>query len=642
MRNKQSLHFARPSIILCLGLVICCLVSAQKPNDKKAKPALPVSVLGLSGNVLNIQWEELQAGRAGFSLANNSPDSKAKDIKIDITPLSLPGSQTIPLSVDRNNLVSLQRFKSERFQLTIPDQQKFKLQPGTYNSLITIQDQGEKFVAVNVSILVTIPSIQPSITKGTLVATEFIPFSGSFRGTLIVPLRFPSAASELPKVELRQSIVRRDSGGLATVNWSELQQKHRASCCAELTVNSLPSAGRYEGEINFGSGQDKNSMLSITVIGTDCVIWPILVILFGIWLAYKVNRYVGVLRLTWTLRRQEAQLEQSYRESQAKFLSATRGTVSASYDISNDLRQRRKDLRTLLATLESKWTTSLQGDTDYSNTVTYLQTLETGIALWAQFGPALAALKDPLDKARSEIDPDSVLPRRVREPQLFSLAQELLCGSVLSIDDLSAKLQAVRDNRMLLERWRNINQQAKDAISSLQDFRNQKLDTNQSSIADQIEQHLTAAWQLLWDADDLDTLTSITSGGADLPAARIKIAQLAEQLQRPVSGTFSLVADVAQIPVSLIESVVVSTVVSELLQTGENRAQYLHEAINRADKYATLFAFGIALLTGLSLKYFGQPFGTLQDYVGLFLWAAGTKATLDILTSVIAKFSSAS
>ena len=45
----------------------------------------------------------------------------------------------------------------------------------------------------------------------------------------------------------------------------------------------------------------------------------------------------------------------------------------------------------------------------------------------------------------------------------------------------------------------------------------------------------------------------------------------------------------------------------------------------------------IAILTGLNSYYFSQPFGTLKDYVGLFLWAAGTKATLDILGAVLDK-----
>ena len=35
--------------------------------------------------------------------------------------------------------------------------------------------------------------------------------------------------------------------------------------------------------------------------------------------------------------------------------------------------------------------------------------------------------------------------------------------------------------------------------------------------------------------------------------------------------------------------------------------------------------------------YFGKAFGSLQDYVGLFLWAVGTKATLDVLGGLLDK-----
>ncbi|MCU1224536.1 MAG: hypothetical protein JWQ42_2629 [Edaphobacter sp.] len=37
----------------------------------------------------------------------------------------------------------------------------------------------------------------------------------------------------------------------------------------------------------------------------------------------------------------------------------------------------------------------------------------------------------------------------------------------------------------------------------------------------------------------------------------------------------------------------------------------------------------------------GKPFGTFQDYAVLFLWAAGTKIGVDIVTAVTDKFVSA-
>ena len=63
--------------------------------------------------------------------------------------------------------------------------------------------------------------------------------------------------------------------------------------------------------------------------------------------------------------------------------------------------------------------------------------------------------------------------------------------------------------------------------------------------------------------------------------------------------------------------------------------ELLERRITRADLASTLFAGFIALLTGLNALYIGKAFGTLGDYVNLFLWAAGTKAGLDILLAVV-------
>jgi hypothetical protein len=71
----------------------------------------------------------------------------------------------------------------------------------------------------------------------------------------------------------------------------------------------------------------------------------------------------------------------------------------------------------------------------------------------------------------------------------------------------------------------------------------------------------------------------------------------------------------------------------------DRRLALLTAAIGYGDRGSAVLAFVIALLTGLSTYYFGKSFGTLQDYVVLFLWGAGTKATLDIVTSVLDKFS---
>lgn len=71
------------------------------------------------------------------------------------------------------------------------------------------------------------------------------------------------------------------------------------------------------------------------------------------------------------------------------------------------------------------------------------------------------------------------------------------------------------------------------------------------------------------------------------------------------------------------------------------RAALLLRAIGIWDQASVLFALIIALITGLNTSYWGKPFGTFQDYAILFLWAAGTKIGVDIVTAVTDKFVSA-
>lgn len=251
--------------------------------------------------------------------------------------------------------------------------------------------------------------------------------------------------------------------------------------------------------------------------------------------------------------------------------------------------------------------------------------------------PPLKLLQDALNQAKSEVDPDKVLPRATTEPALSSLVQALLLGSQLYIADIAAKLQDIHDKMVILESWRESNREAKAATSSLRDVRNQKLTADQTSLANQAEQHLVTSWLHLW-GNNNGALNSVSSAGGDRDTARAEIAQIMAELER-APHLYGVTA-FFRVPSSMMESVVVPAAVNALPASDTRRAQLLHQSINLGDTAATFFAFVIALLTGLSLKYFGQPFGTIEDYAGLFLWAAGTKATLDIITSVVGKFSS--
>jgi hypothetical protein len=68
------------------------------------------------------------------------------------------------------------------------------------------------------------------------------------------------------------------------------------------------------------------------------------------------------------------------------------------------------------------------------------------------------------------------------------------------------------------------------------------------------------------------------------------------------------------------------------------RVRILQQKLGLFDALVAGLAVVIAALTGLNNLYLGnKSFGAVSDYAALFLWAAGTKATLDIVTMVIDK-----
>ena len=69
-----------------------------------------------------------------------------------------------------------------------------------------------------------------------------------------------------------------------------------------------------------------------------------------------------------------------------------------------------------------------------------------------------------------------------------------------------------------------------------------------------------------------------------------------------------------------------------LLAVGSTTAR---AADDEAEPPFAIIAFLIAVLTGLHTYYLGQPFFALKDYVGLFLWAVGTKVVVDTINTAL-------
>lgn len=62
---------------------------------------------------------------------------------------------------------------------------------------------------------------------------------------------------------------------------------------AQITVEELPHFGKYDGDILFDKDAGKGGALALSVIAKGIVVWPIFVIIAGIYYSHEALRVAG-------------------------------------------------------------------------------------------------------------------------------------------------------------------------------------------------------------------------------------------------------------------------------------------------------------------------------------------------------------
>ena len=292
----------------------------------------------------------------------------------------------------------------------------------------------------------------------------------------------------------------------------------------------------------------------------------------------------------------------------------------------------------------NRWTTDLTGNAEYSKAVSSLQTLQTEIVSWSQLGTELNSLTQKLSTLSTVIDPKVVIPATLTscEPAILAQAGNLLLGQVVQGTAVNPLRKAVADATAFTQAWIGVNDRATGITAEFVRLRGSDgLSAAQETILDTVHDQLVSAWTHLWDAQSSGDLGSIAATGGDLDSAEVSLMRIeSAREQRPVSSSATLDLLQLRAPQSIAaKSSAAIFDITHLPANDDRRYDLLAKAITLGDRGTAVLAFLIALLTGLNSYYFSKPFGTLQDYSTLVLWAVGTKASLDILTSVLDKLS---
>jgi hypothetical protein len=643
---------------LCFAVFLLGSASLQT-KEKDATPATPppspLVLMEATKAPLVFSWSQLKNGTATIAIFNPSAASikvTARLTKFDRFPLE--GTPSGPLSIDVSPpSTTICSYQLQTFHLMAAD--SAAPSPGNYAGLLIFEDPPTKtgtapFVQ---QVRVAIAGPQPLLQKSAVTFWRLVPLGTAspwWNLDVSVPLA-DSAAAETPRGTL-VGAVRNDAGNWLKVRWTEADNSSNrpsmpfqsGSRDAQLFVDPPPSAGKYEGDLTLSRDPEKIP-LNLTVIAKDIVLFPILTLLLGTYLAFKVKRYLGVKRLTWSLREKEAALGETYLQSQRTFANLSRGQPFASYSISADVTALRKSLLGHLTAIEKSWSISIGSDNDdYSAAQGILQILQAGISAWPSLAEGLVALSRAMVQARAEIDGSIMEPPSddPGSPEFFEQAEALLLGKAITLSQLPQISTDVAAQTALASDWARTVREAAGLTAEVKE--NQPASTASDAEKAQfttLRTQTATLWVHLWEIKNSADLNAIVEIGGDMDIVRTHLAQMQIEFPSVRIMRMSNATNFSAL-LSAIESQRQGWVrgLDDLLLSANDsaRAKQLRVALLRNDIASTMFAGGIGLLTGLNIFYFGKPFGTFQDYVTLFLWAAGTKAGLDILMAVLDKF----
>ncbi|MBB5056419.1 hypothetical protein HDF16_001104 [Granulicella aggregans] len=654
---KVLLNRRLVSTLLCIAISLGAagpLLAAKKagpkntPNPNTTNKPVPSPVQSFDGDKADssFTWDQLVAGTASIAIWNKSSSIQAVAIEggsLIVLSSTQPASttSTIPFEVSPAT-AKIDPWQAMSFVISLKDKKAKPAESGAYGGVVRIKSTDPAKDSIFRTFRIAVQAPRPALSKINFVAWRIIPFLPIWCASGHVPLAV-TLGPDSPAKPRTVGYLHKDLQGWAQVQWTKVKQRKDGSSVAVLEISHLHSAGRYEGDINLLGTQDKTSQLSVSVTAKDIFLWPVLMICLGIWVAWQAKRYLGVLRITWGLRKQEADLGAAFQKSQQKFLELANGKPFASYSIAKDISDQRAAVRSDLDELEKLHTTSLTSNVTYDNVVTALQTLQQQIAQWPELASAAVSLDKAVNTALANIDPSATIPvhQYPRNPAFLSDVQKFLMGIPIAGAGIAPLTKEILDAASLVRTWDEANQSAVAVSKAYGSIVSAGGANAGQAQLDAIRDSLIAVWTHLWQgkvAGDFATgpgtdLDSALQGITRLKSDRKMIASLGPPMVASATSALDHLSELQSFP---------SASYSEHLPADDTqRAAMLVRAIGLWDQASVILALIIALITGLNTNYWSKPFGTFQDYAVLFLWAAGTKIGVDIVTAVTDKLVSA-
>jgi hypothetical protein len=383
-----------------------------------------------------------------------------------------------------------------------------------------------------------------------------------------------------------------------------------------------PSSGSYTGKYSPIVNGKTTGPVDLTLNVSDGWVLAVFVAALGVFLAWYIKRGINVERSVHVLLRRAALARVKFEDQALPAFNGAIGSVPQlkAFTLSRTPDELWKQVRHAIHHAGGFFTTKIDEKSDdfvrASQQIQLLESLGSGL-------PALATGLVALTNRAVSVRQEAKLSAGIRpaqptpEPQPFSDIDAALQGRPIAPEDVSGTESSVgalnlsaarwiREHKSLLlaySTWKSLKNPAKTAGGDLQ------------KQFDALGQELDIAWLQLWGPKGLTTAID-----TDDLLARVQ-SLLSKLGLESAASMLRLDAEAAPSPTP-----------------AEQELKRVDHGTFASEFWLTALALVIAITAGMDSAYLGQAFGSLKQYVELFLWGAGVKTGLDLLTPLLEQF----
>jgi hypothetical protein len=491
----------------------------------------------------------------------------------------------------------------------------------------------------------------------------------------LLPLKTKAETVSLPTSADERLLggIQGSNGAIAISYAATLATLESGRRALQLEFDGLKRFGEYQGDLDTLPADKDAGKVTLKLVSSDFIWWPLLAVSLGVWTGFLISRLIGVTLPSRRLRDEVALLRDDYAKALSDFAAhkkRPRGWRAA--NITKPVNDALQECEDKIREFGTTQIANIPGD-DVEKLRKKIADVRTCVNAFTAYGGDM----EDLEKKIAELKKDRPRPLPLLNggatPHAATELRKLLVGT--SFDSFGAfkthrdaVTKAIANASVWQKREKDISEAQAD-IEAVKEPNAVLLD-----LAD----NLLAFYRGLWNHIDVteaadddygDALRELRSKIDDAVSAVPKRERRRRARRRPTArapwdvrdytrygpsgaeppGTGApsraVAGGVLGILLALVGGVVgaawhgVTGGLGWLIDAGARLSERIWSRIDGfVDKHLggwwtlalVLFAFAVAIATGLSTEYAGKPFGTsLWDYVKLFLWGVATKLVLD-------------